>query len=132
MRIPDAHRVHQNEILSSLDATAAWNNDQTKGRIRFSGSEEHMFDPSSRDLAGVAALSVDTLVKDWNLRSVFGRQSLNTDGVLGRFDGALLSWQPLSMLRLDVVDRIAGAQPLRSAVQGRKIFLRRGHWPGTI
>ena len=83
--------------------TAAWNNDQTKGRIRFSGSEEHLFDPSSRDLAGVAALSVDTMVKDWNLRSVFGRQTLNTDGVLGRFDGALLSWQPLSMVRLDVV-----------------------------
>ena len=100
---PDSHRVHQNEILSSLDATAAWNNDQTRGRIRFSGTEEHLFDPASRDLAGIAALSVDTLVKDWNLRSVIGRQSLNTDGVLGRFDGALLSWQPLSMLRLDVV-----------------------------
>jgi tetratricopeptide (TPR) repeat protein len=100
---PDSHRVHQNEILSSLDATAAWNNDQTKGRIRFSGSEEYQFDPNSRNLAGVAALSVDTLVKDWNLRSVFGRQTLNTDGVLGRFDGALLSWQPLSMVRLDVV-----------------------------
>jgi hypothetical protein len=100
---PDSHRVHQNEMLSSLDMTAAWNNDQTKGRIRFSGTEEHLFDPASRDLAGVAALSVDTLVKDWNLRSVIGRQSLNTDGVLGRFDGALLSWQPLSMLRLDLV-----------------------------
>jgi hypothetical protein len=100
---PDSHRVHQNEMLTSLDMTAAWNNDQTKGRIRFSGSEEYQFDPNSRNLAGVAALSVDTMVKDWNLRSVFGRQTLNTDGVLGRFDGALLSWQPLSMLRLDVV-----------------------------
>lgn len=100
---PDAHRVHQNEMLSSLDMTAAWDNDQTKGRIRFSGSEEYLLDPSSRNRAGVAALSVDTLVKDWNLRSVFGRQTVNTDGVLGRFDGALLSWQPLSMLRLDVV-----------------------------
>jgi hypothetical protein len=100
---PDTHRVHQNEILSSLDATATWNNDQTKGKIRFSGSEEHMFSPSSRDLVGVAAFSVETLVKDWNVRSVFGRQTLNTDGVLGRFDGALLSWQPLTMLRLDLV-----------------------------
>ena len=99
---PDAHQVHQNEMLSSLDMTASWNNDQTKGRIRFSGIEEHRFD-TTRDLAGIAALSVDTLVKDWNLRSVLGRQSLNTDGVLGRFDGALLSWQPLSMLRLDLV-----------------------------
>lgn len=100
---PDSHRVHQNELLSSLDATATWNNDQTKGRIRFSGSEEHRFDQTSGDLLGIAAFSVDTLVKDWDLRAVVGRQTLNTDGVLGRFDGALLSWQPLAMLRLDVV-----------------------------
>ena len=99
---PDAHQVHQNEMLSSLDMTATWNNDQTKGKIRFSGTEENRFD-TMKNLAGIAALSVDTLVKDWNLRSVFGRQSLNTDGVLGRFDGALLSWQPLSLLRLDLV-----------------------------
>ena len=99
---PDSHQVHQNEMLTSLDMTAIWNNDQTKGKIRFSGTEEYRFD-NSKNLAGIAALSVDTLVKDWNLRSVIGRQSLNTDGVLGRFDGALLSWQPLSMLRLDLV-----------------------------
>jgi hypothetical protein len=99
---PDAHRVHQNEMLSNLDMTATWNNDETKGKIRFSGSEEHRFD-SARDLAGVAALSVDMLAKDWNLRTVAGRQTLNTDGVLGRFDGALFSWRPLSMLRVDLV-----------------------------
>jgi hypothetical protein len=102
---PDAHRVHQNEMLTNLDATATWNNDQTKGKIRFSGSEEHRFDTGSGsgDLMGLSALSVDTLVKDWNLRTVVGRQTLNTDGVLGRFDGALFSWQPLPMLRVDLV-----------------------------
>ena len=99
---PDSHRVHQNEMLSSLDLAANWNNDQTKGRIRFSGSDEFRFD-SDKNLAGVAAFSVDTLVKDWNLRSVVGRQTLNTDGVLGRFDGALLSWQALPMARFDLV-----------------------------
>ena len=99
---PDSHRVHQNEMLSSLDATATWNNDQTKGKIRFSGSEEYRID-SERNLAGLAALSVDTLVKDWNLRTVAGRQTLNTDGVLGRFDGALFSWQPLPMVKVDLV-----------------------------
>jgi tetratricopeptide (TPR) repeat protein len=102
---PDAHRVHQNEMLSNLDATATWNNDETKGKIRFSGSEEHRFDtgPGSGDLMGLSALSVDTLIKNWDLRTVVGRQTLNTDGVLGRFDGALFSWQPLPMLRVDLV-----------------------------
>ena len=100
---PDAHRVHQNEMLSSLDMVATWNNDQTKGKIRFSGSEDHRFDTGSTDLAGVAALSIDTLVKDWDLRTVAGRQTLNTDGVLGRFDGVLFSWQALPMLKVDLV-----------------------------
>jgi hypothetical protein len=99
---PDSHRVHQNEMLSSLDLAATWNNDQTKGRIRFSGSDEFRFD-SDANLAGIAALSVDTLVKDWNLRTVVGRQTLNTDGVLGRFDGTLFSWQALPMVRFDLV-----------------------------
>jgi hypothetical protein len=90
-------------MLSNLDMTAAWNNDQTKGKIRFSGSEEHHFDTGSTDLVGVAALSIDTLVKDWDFRTVAGRQTLNTDGVLGRFDGVLFSWQALPMLRVDLV-----------------------------
>ena len=40
---PDAHAVHQNEILSTVDLMATWNNDETKGRIRFSAGEEHRF-----------------------------------------------------------------------------------------
>jgi hypothetical protein len=100
---PDAHRVHQNQLLSSVDAAATWNNDQTKGKIRFSGSEEHGFNSGSRDLEGVAAFFVDTLVKDWDLRTVVGRQTLNTDGVLGRFDGVLLSWQAFPMVKFDLV-----------------------------
>src|SRR3974390_294709 len=107
---PDAHRVHQNELLSSIDAIATWNNDQTKGKIRFSGSEENGLNSGSRDLSGVAAFLVDTLVKDWDLRAVVGRQILNTDGVLGRFDGALLSWQAFPMVKFDLV----GGSPVLS------------------
>jgi hypothetical protein len=129
---PDAHRVHQNEVLSSFDATAAWDNDQTKGRIRFSGSEEYLLDPSSRNLAGIAALSIDTLVKNWNLRSVFGRQTLNTDGVLGRFDGALLSWQPLSMLRLDVVTGSPALSRFDLPFKDEKYFYGAGIGLGTF
>lgn len=101
---PDDHAVHQNEMLTTLDLMGTWNNDETKGRIRFSGGEEHRFqDSTQRDETGLAALSVETLVKDWNLSTVAGRQTLNADGILGRFDGALLSWQPLPMLKVDLV-----------------------------
>lgn len=104
---PDSHAVHQNEILTTLDWLATWNNDETKGRIRFSGGEEHRFDSNQGanqvDETGVSVLSVDATVKDWNLRTVAGRQTYNSDGVLGRFDGALFSWQPISLVKFDLV-----------------------------
>jgi hypothetical protein len=100
---PLAHAVHQNELLTSLDAVATWNNDRTKGKIRFSGSIEDQFSSDSKNLYGVAAMFLDTQVKDWNLRAVAGRQVLNTDGILGRFDGGLLSWQALPLVRFDLV-----------------------------
>jgi hypothetical protein len=100
----DDSAVHQNEMLSTLDLMGTWNNDQTKGRIRFSGGEEHRFqDPTQRDETGLSALSIETLVKDWNFSMVAGRQTLNGDGVLGRFDGTLLSWQALPMIKFDLV-----------------------------
>jgi hypothetical protein len=103
----DDHAVHQHEILTTVDLLATWNNDQTAGKIRFSGGEEHRF-PSNQgayqvDETGVSALSVDAVIKDWNLRTVAGRQTFNGDGVFGRFDGALFSWQPLPLLKIDLV-----------------------------
>jgi TolA-binding protein len=105
----DDSAVHQNEMLSTIDLMGTWNNDQTKGRVRFSGGEEHRFSAleqqpmSGMDLWGVSAMSVETLVKDWNLTMVGGRQTLNADGMLGRFDGLLLSWQALPMIKFDLV-----------------------------
>ncbi len=104
---PDAHAVHQNEILSTLDLLVTWNSDETKGKIRFSGGEEHRFASNQGayqvDETGVSAFSVDAEIKDWNLRTIAGRQTFNADGVLGRFDGAFFSWQPLPMLKVDLV-----------------------------
>jgi hypothetical protein len=100
----DDRAVHQNEMLSTLDLMGTWDNEQTKGRIRFSGGEEHRFDaPNQIDETGISAFSIETQVKDWNLGMVAGRQTLNVDGVLGRFDGMLFSWRPLPMLKVDLV-----------------------------
>ncbi|MBO0756924.1 MAG: tetratricopeptide repeat protein [Bradyrhizobiaceae bacterium] len=106
----DDHSVHQNEIFTSLDLLATWNNDSTSGRIRFNGGEEHRFATNinaptgdQRDQIGVAQASVDMVEKDWNLRAIAGRQTYNGDGVFGRFDGALLSWSAFPLLKFDVV-----------------------------
>jgi hypothetical protein len=113
----DDHSVHQNEIFTTLDLLATWNDASTSGKIRFSGGEEHRFASNimaptgdQRDQFGVSQASVDMVMKDVNLRTVAGRQTLNSDGVFGRFDGALFSWQALPILKVDLV----GGSPANS------------------
>ena len=113
----DDHSVHQNEILTSLDLLATWNDDKTSGKIRFNGGEEHRFSTNQngptgdqKDQIGVSQASLDMVIKDWNLRTVAGRQTYNGDGVFGRFDGALFSWQPLTLFKVDLV----GGSPANS------------------
>jgi tetratricopeptide (TPR) repeat protein len=99
----DSHQVHQNESLSSLDLIAAWANYQARGKLRFSGTEEHHFDSGSEDRLGIAALFSEVELKDWAVLGRVGRQVRNTGGVLGRFDGGLLSWQALPYARFNLV-----------------------------
>jgi hypothetical protein len=113
----DDAQIHQNEILTSLDLLATWNDDSTSGKIRFNGGYEHRFESNIMaptgdqvDQFGVSQASIDMMVKDLNLRTVVGRQTFNGDGVFGRFDGALLSWQALPLLKVDLV----GGMPANS------------------
>src|SRR5262249_58280338 len=59
----DSHRVHQNELLTSVDLMATWNNAATRGKVRFSGTEEHPFDSSHDDRFGVAELVSEIAIK---------------------------------------------------------------------
>ena len=98
----DTHRTHQNELLSSLDAIATWNGNGTRGKLRFSGTEEHKFDKDD-EIAGVAALFMDIAVKEWGAETRVGRQTRNSGGVLGRFDGAVFSVDAAKGYRLNAV-----------------------------
>ncbi len=115
----DAHRVHQNEMLSSVDLLATWNNDQTKGKIRFSGTEEHHFDPDGFDRFGVAALFSEIEIKDWDVLYA----SRPSDSQYRRRARPLrrrareLAGFPLCQIQCG--GGLAGAQPVRHAVQGR-------------
>jgi tetratricopeptide (TPR) repeat protein len=98
----DAHLTHQNSLLSSFDLSAVWSNDQFKSKFRFSGTEEHKFD-DNREIVSIAALFFETTVKQWDLMTRLGRQTRNTGGVVGRFDGGVVSWQANPNMRLNVV-----------------------------
>lgn len=98
----DAHDVHQNELLSSLDAVATWSTPGFKGKLRFSGTEQHSFSEDD-DIVGVAALYADAAIHQWGLETRIGRQTRNTGGLLGRFDGAALSFSAAEPFRLNAV-----------------------------
>jgi hypothetical protein len=89
----DDHEIHQNTLLSSFDLAAAFNDANVKSKIRFSGSEEHRMGTEEADIVGVSAFYLDTTLKDWDTTFKIGRQTRNTGGVLGRFDGAVVNYQ---------------------------------------
>ena len=98
----DAHIRHQNTLMTSFDLAATFNNDKVKAKFRFSGAEEHRFNDDS-ELVRVAALFSEVSFKDLDLMTRIGRQTRSAGGVLGRFDGALASWQAAPSLRFNVV-----------------------------
>ena len=128
----DDVQIHQNEILTTLDLIGTWNNDHTSGQIRVNVGEEHRFDSVENGPTGdqvdqlgvLSQASIDMVQKDLNLRTVAGRQTYNGDGVFGRFDGALFSWQALPRDKVRSDRRLAGQQPLQPAVHRPAVFLR--------
>lgn len=98
----DAHRVHQNTLLTGLDVIATMSNADMKAKFRFSGAEEYRIS-DERNLTSVSALYLDMTLRDYGLQTVLGRQTRNSGGVQGRFDGALVSWQAAPWLRINTV-----------------------------
>lgn len=99
----DEHRVHQNMLLTSLDLVATWSSPSLKSKFRVSATEEHEFSGEERDIVSVAALYLEMAIRDWQLETSLGRQTRNTGGVLGRFDGGRVSWQSTPWMRLNLV-----------------------------
>jgi len=93
---PEDHQTYQNILLSSLDLIAKWDNAHYAGQVRFAGSKANDFQEDEyyfyRDFS-IAAAFFDAEIKDWGLLARAGRQTRNSGGILGRFDGALLSYQ---------------------------------------
>ena len=90
-RDPADNAIYSDTLISTLDLNAMWGNDRYKTKFRFSGAEENNFSGDRGDIASVSALYADTSIKDWKFQTRVGRQTANTGGVLGRFDGATAS-----------------------------------------
>ena len=89
----DDHQIHQNTLLTSFDLAAAWGNPEMKSKFRFSGTEDNRFGTQETNVTGISALFLDTTIKNWDTEFKIGRQTRNTGGILGRFDGAVITYQ---------------------------------------
>lgn len=124
--------VNVNQLLTTGDITITGGNDKRQLQLRAAGSYTKNFGTSrsiatvnngaetkvysSRPGGGISALTAlyfDYSDKDLDGSMRIGRQTRNSAGVLGRFDGALLGWQASPKMRLNVV----GGFPVLSSRQ---------------
>ncbi len=124
--------VNLNQLLTNADITLTGGNDRTQVLLRGAGSYTKSFraktpikDPFTNQIVGFRSGDVKTLSALYfdftdnvtNLSGRIGRQTRNSAGVLGRFDGALVGWQARPRVKFNVV---AGTPVLRA----RDLFIR--------
>lgn len=99
----DDKETFQNELLNGLDVNAEWRTGAVRNKARFSGTLEDGFEEGDGDIGSIASAYLDSAIPGWGVSTKIGRQSRNTGGVIGRFDGALASYQARDQVRFNVV-----------------------------
>ncbi len=97
------NQVNLNQLLSNADISATGGNGRNQMLLRAAGSFTKDFRSGGRDLKSLSALYFDFTDSKLGIQTRIGRQSRNNSGVLGRFDGGLLSWQARPKLRFNLV-----------------------------
>lgn len=114
--------VNVNQLLTNGDITLSGGNDKRQFQVRAAGSYTKNFGTSasittinqgsqtqtfrSKPGGGIEALTAayfDYTDRELGTQLRVGRQTRNSQGVFGRFDGALLGWQATPKLRFNAV-----------------------------
>ncbi len=96
-------RVNRSDLSSDLDFNSRWKSDGLDLNARFTGGHLHNFLKSRADQDRISALFIEARSKKKGLSGKFGRQSLSTGGVLGRFDGGYTSVKLSPVVKLNGV-----------------------------
>jgi len=100
----DSNIVTQSAVTSDLDVTARKRSDSYDIQSRFTGSYLYDFlEDGPGDETSVSSLYFDARDKRHDVAMRLGRQSRNTGGVLGRFDGLLLGYELTDWLTVNGV-----------------------------
>lgn len=110
--VPDPDKqVNRNALLSSADVTASIGNDRVDTTLRFSGGHTKDFETGGNSFGSISAFFLEVVDSVSRFAARVGRQTRSTGGVLGRFDGGLVSFEASDKVKLNVV---AGAPVIRS------------------
>lgn len=96
--------VNQSALYSDINMDARRRGERFDFSARLTaGYRKDFLDDSKGDEVRVSYAFADLADSNYGLRGRLGRQSRNTGGVLGRFDGFNLSYQATERLRVDAV-----------------------------
>lgn len=99
----DQNSVNLNQLLTSGDITVSASGGRTQLQMRASGSYSNNFRTNGNDVKAISALYFDLSDNQLGLSARIGRQTRNSAGVLGRFDGGLFGWQASPKVKVNVV-----------------------------
>ena len=91
-------------------------------KIRATGTYTNDFRTGQPSYAGLSALYVEASTPSQSLYGRIGRQTLSTGGVLGRFDGAVMSVKLLPFLKLQLVGGAPVDTPRSMKLDGHRFF----------
>ncbi len=85
-------QVNRNDLFTNYDLNSRWTNEDYDMRYKYSARHQNIFLPDRENQIRLTALSFEVRHKESGLYGKIGRQSRNTGGVLGRFDGVHVSY----------------------------------------
>jgi hypothetical protein len=96
----DAHKVYQNEVLSTGDFYIRGENEDYSLEASISAyNEKGIGEQYATNSSNLSTVYVDGRLKGPKIGAKLGRQSRSTGGVFGRFDGLTLAWEPIANLK---------------------------------
>lgn len=100
----EGRETTQSDLVNDLDVTTRLTSDRYDLRALFVGSHAFNFaDDADSNASRVSSLYFDALDRKSGLSGRIGRQTRNTGGVLGRFDGAYMGYQVTPSIKLNGV-----------------------------
>ena len=85
-------RVNRNDLYTNFDLNSRWISEDYDIRYKYTARHQSIFLPDKENKSRLSALSLEVRHKKSDLYGKIGRQSRHSGGVLGRFDGAHISY----------------------------------------